>query len=142
MKKVSKLTGILVLLILGLSACQQITTVEPTPTTTNTVQQGSWKITSYIDSGKDETSHFSGYIIAFGNNGLVTAVKSSSNINGTWTKGNDDSKQKLILNFGEIFPFDELSDDWTILEESAVIIRLQDISNGNGGTDLLTLEKI
>lgn len=69
-------------------------------------------------------------------------VKGSSSISGTWTLGTDDSEQKLILNFGEVIPFDELSDDWSILEESETKISLQDISKGNGGTDLLTIEKI
>jgi hypothetical protein len=38
-------------------------------------------------------------------------------------------------------PFDELNDDWHIIEETSTKIRLQDVSGGSGGTDLLTFEK-
>jgi len=46
-----------------------------------------------------------------------------------------------VLNFGNTIPFNELNDDWEILEESATKIRMQDVSGGSGGTDLLTFEK-
>ena len=142
MKKVLKLAGIVGLFILGLSACQQIPNVTPTSGIANRVQQGTWKVTMYNDSGKAETYKFTGYEITFNSNGAIAAVKGSSSISGTWTLGTDDSEQKLILNFGEVIPFDELSDDWSILEESETKIRLQDVSKGNGGTDLLTIERI
>lgn len=142
MKKVSKLAGIVGVFILGLSACQQIPNVTPATGIANRVQQGAWKVTMYNDSGKEVTYKFTGYEITFSRNGAIAAVKGSSSISGTWTLGTDDSEQKLILNFGEVIPFDELSDDWSILEESETKISLQDISKGNGGTDLLTIEKI
>jgi hypothetical protein len=60
---------------------------------------------------------------------------------GTWSTGSDDSQKKLYLTFNSPPDFNELSDDWHILEETSTKIRLEDVSGGNGGTDLLTFEK-
>ena len=37
--------------------------------------------------------------------------------------------------------FEELTDDWEITEKSATVIKLRDVSGGNGGTDYLTFTK-
>lgn len=110
-------------------------------TTSSIVSLGSWKITLFNDSGNDETSDFSGYAFTFNSNGSVTSVKNTNTVTGTWSTGIDDSQNKLILNFGTTIPFDDLNEDWDILERTLVKIRLQHISGGNGGTDLLTFEK-
>jgi hypothetical protein len=107
----------------------------------NTVQQGTWKITYFNDSGNDETNHFTGYTFQFNSNGTVTATKNGSTVSGTWSSGNDDSTLKLVLNFSST-PFDELNDDWHVTQQSSSIIKLEDVSGGNGGTDYLTFEKI
>jgi hypothetical protein len=106
----------------------------------NIVQSGTWKVTYYNDSGNDETSYFSGYSFTFNSNGSVSATNNSSTVSGTWTNGTDDSQSKLYLTFSSS-PFDELSDDWHITEQSSVKIKLEDVSGGNGGTDYLTFEK-
>lgn len=107
----------------------------------NVVQNGSWKITYFNDSGTEKTNLFMGYNFTFNSNGSVVAVYNSSSVSGTWTEGNDDSMNKLYLTFSAS-PFDKLTDDWHIIEQSSVIIRLEDVSGGNGGTDYLTFERI
>jgi hypothetical protein len=107
----------------------------------STIQQGTWKVTSYIDSGTDETNHYTGYAFQFNSNGTVVATKTGSTVNGTWSNGTDDSQVKLYLDFGATNPFDELNDDWDVLEQSSTIIKLQDVSGGGSGTDYLTFEK-
>jgi len=106
------------------------------------VQQGKWKITLFNDSGNDETNHFSGYEFQFNAGGIATAVNGGSTVNGTWVSGTDDSQLKLYLDFGITANFDELNDDWHVTEQSSSIIKLEDVSGGGGGTDLLTFEKI
>lgn len=103
--------------------------------------QGSWRITLYNDSGNDETDHFTGYVFTFSSNGGLTASNGSTSVPGTWSTGSDDSQKKLYLTFNSPPDFNELSDDWHILEETSTKIRLEDVSGGNGGTDLLTFEK-
>ena len=107
----------------------------------STIQQGNWKITNFNDSGNDETNHFTGYAFHFNSNGTVTATNSGSIENGTWGSIQDDSKLKLVLLFGAI-PFDDLNDDWHVIQQSSSIIKLEDVSGGGSGTDYLTFEKI
>nr|WP_315147929.1 hypothetical protein [uncultured Flavobacterium sp.] len=37
--------------------------------------------------------------------------------------------------------FLELTDDWEIIERTSTVIKLKDVSGGNGGTDYLTFTK-
>ena len=94
------------------------------------------------DNGNDETPHFSGYEFIFSPGGSATASNGSNTVSGTWMTGTDDSQSKLILDFGSTSPFDELNEDWHVLEETSTMIRCEHISGGNGGTDYLTFEKI
>lgn len=132
-----------VMLALGFSACTKNddSANPPATGTANIVQQGPWRVTLYSSNGTDEVNHFTGYLFTFNSNGTVAAVNNSSSINGTWNPGTDDSQQKLYLNFGTSLLFEDINDDWHILEKTSTKIRLEDVSGGNGGTDLLTFEK-
>jgi hypothetical protein len=139
MKNIIKTITLLLLVIATTSSCKK----DDSPSLVdNTIQKGNWKITFFQDSGNDETSHFSGYEFIFNSGGSVTASNGNNSVSGTWTTGTDDSQSKLILNFGSTAPFDELNEDWHVLEETTTMIRCEHISGGNGGTDYLTFEKI
>ena len=115
-----------------------------TPSSTNlnsVLSRGSWQISQFIDSGKDETANFSGYIFTFSDAGMVHVSNSNNNIVGSWAIGNDDSSVKLILNFGNNYPFESLNEDWKVLSRSDLLIELQHISGGNGSSDMLTFNK-
>ena len=107
----------------------------------NTVTSGTWRITYYWDTDHEETSSYSGYSFTFATGGVLTAVKTGSTVTGTWSTGTDDSKTELVIGFASPASFVELSDDWEVIENTSTKIRLQDVSGGNGGTDLLTFEK-
>ena len=123
--------------------------------TTDTVQQqiessltsGTWRITKFIDSGNDETNHFSGYSFTFNSSGVLNSGNGTNNYAGTWSitdsNSNDDSQEDLDFNilFSLTNDFADLSDDWDIISQSQTKIELIDISGGNGGTDYLTFEK-
>lgn len=141
MKKLPFITSILVLTIYFLASCEKDDNSNTGSTNiTNIVNQGNWRITLYNDSGTDELYHFTGFTFTF-SNGTVTAVRNATTVTGTYSTLFDDSKNKFLLNFGSTIPFEELNDDWHIVEETSTKIRLQDVSGGNGGTDLLTFEK-
>jgi hypothetical protein len=101
---------------------------------------GTWIVFSYIDSGDDETGDYAGYNVNFDSGGTVTASNGSNTNSGTWmvlSAGN-----KLLLDFGTDFPFDEFNDDWDVLSATNTRVELQDVSGGGGGTDTLIFEKL
>lgn len=113
------------------------------------VSSGTWRITSYIDSGNDETADFAGYNFAFtASTNIVAAANGTDTYSGIWSVENDsddDEPHDIDFNLAFTAPspqsFIDLSDDWDILEHTATKIRLIDVSGGNGGTDYLTFEK-
>jgi len=116
----------------------------------NTVQSGSWIITSFIDSGVDETNHYTGYSFTFNPDGTLVASNGSETVNGTWSvtddDSNDDSPSSNDIDFNIVFSTpaifnDDLTEDWEIVTRSANKIELIHVSGGNGGTDTLTFEK-
>lgn len=140
MKKFIIIPTITLLVIALFSSCKKDDSTS-SPSSTNSIQQGQWKITSYIDSGNNETSHYTGYAFVFASGGVVTATKQGSSVNGSWSSGTDDSQLKLYLTFTAT-PFSELNDDWHIVQQTSSLIQLEDVSGGNGGTDYLTFEKL
>jgi hypothetical protein len=111
------------------------------------VQTGTWRITKFIDSGKDETNYFTGYNFTFNSSGVLNANNGTNNYNGTWSitdsNSNDDSPNDLDFNiyFNLTNNFLDLNDDWDFISQSSTKIELIDVSGGNGGTDYLTFEK-
>ncbi|MEZ4876709.1 MAG: hypothetical protein R2805_04045 [Flavobacterium sp.] len=121
---------------------------DPTPVI-NAASQGTWRVTSYIDSGNDETNHFTGYNFTFGNNSMLTATNGTNSYSGTWSvtssdDSNDDNPSS-DLDFNILFSspadFADLTDDWDIVTYSSTTISLRDVSGGNGGTDILVFTK-
>lgn len=116
-------------------------------TVTNTVTDGSWRITYFFDTDKEETGNFTGYNFTFGSDGVLTARNGINTYSGSWSitssSSNDDSLDDLdfMIFFTTPSDFEELSEDWEILSRSDSKIELRHISGGNGGTDLLTFEK-
>ncbi|WP_417871891.1 hypothetical protein [Winogradskyella sp.] len=115
-----------------------------------TVESGDWIVTSYIDSGTDETNDFNGYTFTFGTNGSLTATNGNTTYNGNWSvtdsNSNDDSPDSDI-DFNISFPvpddhdFDDLNDDWDIINHSNNMISLRDVSGGDGSVDTLIFER-
>jgi hypothetical protein len=142
MKKIFALATVFI--ALGLTSCKKdepSTSNITTSNVTTTVSAGTWRVTYYWDTNRDETANFNGFNFTFGTSNLVSASNSLLTINGTWSIANDDSKIKLILAFTTNANFIEISDDWHVIERTDTKIRLQDVSGGNGGTDYLTFEK-
>lgn len=115
---------------------------------TSVVGSGTWKITYYFDTDIEETSNFSGYNFTFGSNGVLTATNGTLTQTGTWSvtdSNSDDDNSISDLDFNIAFTspatFLELTDDWEIIERTSTVIKLKDVSGGNGGTDYLTFTK-
>lgn len=117
---------------------------------TDTAQNGTWTVTFYEDDGNNETNHFQGYTFTFGNNSVLTATNGTNTYTGSWSvtdsnSSDDDDNGSSDLDFNIAFStpasFEDLTDDWDILEINDNTIKLIDVSGGNGGTDYLTFEK-
>lgn len=114
----------------------------------STVRSGTWRITSYVDSGTIKTNDFTGYNFTFGAGDILIANNGTNNYQGTWSVTHDDSNDDnpgndidFNISFATPVTFADLSDDWDILERTSTKIRLVDVSGGDGGTDYLTFEK-
>jgi hypothetical protein len=113
----------------------------------NNVKNGTWRITKFIDSGDDETNHFTGYNFTFNTSGVLNADNGTNSYDGSWSvtdnNSNDDSEDDLDfnINFNLTNDFEDLNDDWHFVSQSPTKIELIDVSGGNGGTDYLTFEK-
>ena len=113
----------------------------------NIVNNGTWRITYYYDTDHEETNSFTGYNFTFGANSVLTATNGTNTYTGIWSvtdsNSNDDSINDLHFNIAFTAPaqFEELTDDWEITEKSTTVIKLRDVSGGNGGTDYLTFTK-
>jgi len=114
--------------------------VDPTAVS-QTATQGTWRISYFWDTDKDETLNFSGFNFTFSSGGVVTAVKDATTATGTWGVRVDDGVVKFDLLFTDPVDFVDLSGDWKVLERTDSRIKLEDVSGGNGGTDYLTFEK-
>lgn len=125
---------------------QQIAQIE------DNVQTGTWRVSSFIDSGENETSDFSSYDFTFNMDGSLVASNGTNTFTGTWSitddsNSDDDSSSDDDIDFNIFFPvpdssdFEDLNDDWDIVSTTSTRIELIDISGGNGDTDLLTFER-
>jgi len=143
--KTIKLASIVIFSLLFALSCTK-DNIDIAKVKTN-VQSGTWRITKFIDSGKDETNYFTGYNFTFNSSGVLNANNGTNNYNGTWSitdsNSNDDSPNDLDFNiyFNLTNNFLDLNDDWDFISQSSTKIELIDVSGGNGGTDYLTFEK-
>lgn len=152
MKKVSffsVLAGIFMLTTASMcSSDNNSSSQDPTPVV-NAMTQGTWRVTSFIDSNNDETAHFSGYTFIFGGSNVLTATNGTNTYAGSWSvtldNSTDDDDPSGDLNFNVSFAspvdFEDLSDDWDIVSQTSTRIQLIDVSGGGGGTDSVTFEK-
>jgi hypothetical protein len=108
------------------------------------IKTGTWRVSSFVEDGNNQTHHFTGYAFTFSENGTVSATNGTNTVSGTWTTSSSSSSgSKFILNFNASSgPFEEISEDWRIENVTSILIDLKHISGGDGSIDLLTFTKI
>jgi hypothetical protein len=157
MKNLKKIKFSIFLAMLFMLTTSSMCSSDDTPTPTssvnnpsdviNIVNNGTWKITYYYDTDHEETTAFNNYLFTFGASNVLTASNGTNNYSGTWSitdsNSNDDSLSNLDFSiaFGSPAQFLKITNDWEIVEKSATLIKLRDVSGGNGGTDYLTFTK-
>jgi hypothetical protein len=130
-----------VLAILFASCSNNDTTSDPLADLAiknNMVIESAWTVKQYTDSGKDETSDFSGYKFTFNGNGTLIAMSSGTTFNGTWVlaqgsktpddSGNnseDDKLNKFTISISGNKQMEDLSHKWLVdkLTETEIWLR-------------------
>ncbi|MCF6132955.1 hypothetical protein [Flavobacterium wongokense] len=149
MKKLFLIPSLICLLLLNVKCSSSDDNSSTNPTQViNAATAGTWKITSFIDSGNDETNHFTGYNFTFAAGNVLTATNGTNTYSGSWTVTTDDSNDDNPsgdVDFNILFTspadFADLTEDWHIVSYSSTTISLRHVSGGNGGTDTLVFTK-
>jgi hypothetical protein len=111
------------------------------PTFIQVLTTGTWYVSYFEDDDDVETSDYLGFNFVFLGNGSIEVTKNSVTTTGSWSTFVDGGLNKIDLSFLNT-DLDELEDDWIILEHTASVIRLKNVSGGNGETDYLNFTKI
>jgi hypothetical protein len=121
------------LIILGVTFFQTSCTDDTSDDIQNdNLIHSDWYISEYTHEGKDETYVFQGYLFEFSDQKLLTAKKGSSVITGTWNLITDSGRQKLIINMNVSDGyFEEISEDWVVIEKTEKNIHLEDLSGSS-----------
>ena len=85
-----------------------------------------WKITSFIEDGKDETFKFTLFTFNFQSNGQLVATSDGQTVNGTYRVFCDDGKLEMSMSFSADSPLRELNDDWYFLSQSGRCLLFED----------------
>jgi len=105
------------------------------------LNEGTWLIANFTDDGENYTSEYNDFIFDFKEDFSVTATKGEDVVNGTWLVINDEGKLKLELDFGEIIPFDELNDDWLVVEIENLRVEVNDLDDDGNEESNLVFER-
>jgi len=95
---------------------------------------------AYFYNDDDETSDFCEYEITFYDNETITAFNGTNTFDGTWNISVDDNHFEIELDFGNAIPFDELNEEWDVINATILEIELED-TNDDNGVDKLTFNR-
>jgi hypothetical protein len=121
----------LIALTISLVSCSKSNDTNPSSTNKTDQVSGNWTVTYYLDSGKDETSDFSGYTFEFNSGDVLKATNTLNTYTGTWTIGDrssddDSSSNKLVITIAGNKAMDNLQHDWLIVKLTDTEIWLKD----------------
>lgn len=102
---------------------------------------GSWEITYFFDE-TNRTSEYESFAFTFNEDDTVIAANGALSINGTWQSFGDDGILEIAFDFGEDNPFEDINDNWEVIEYSSSIIKLKNMSGGDGSVSTLIFGKI
>ena len=142
------LTALTFFLVFVFAGCKKDNSTAPTPTIitgsiTSSLTEGSWRVGSFIDNGRDKTTNFTDFKMSFNKNGGVNATGPSTTFTGTWwASSSEKEKLKLNLEFVDQGAFADLTHDWVVVQQGVTQIQLRhDATDDGKNTDFLTLNK-
>lgn len=110
---------------------------------TSVLSEGTWEVTKLIDDNDDRTIAFESFTFTFNQDGTVVSETDLFSETGTWFyKSTSQDGEQLVLEFSDITPFDEISDDWEIVSLTNSQVELTDTGDTQGDTDFLVFTKL
>jgi hypothetical protein len=91
-----------------------------------TLLSGDWIVDSFIDEGVDQTDDWGNFVFTFNVDGTLTATDGNTLFTGTWVSETDDGELELTLQLNVGTPFDDINEDWTVLNYASILIELED----------------
>ena len=105
--------------------------------------QGTWVVTKLIDGNEDHTAAFESFIFTFNEDGTVVSETDLFSEAGQWSYvSTSHDGEQLILEFSDTTPFDEITDDWTIVSVTNSQVELSDSGDIQGDTNFLVFKKL
>jgi len=116
----------------------------------NIMMGGDWAVALFKEGTMDDTQTFEGYTFNFMANHLISTTFTPTSVAypGLWrVLRNSDGKLKVYLNFGDVDPLFDLTDDWEIVPSiTNDRIELKHVSDNEAGTaeivTILVFEKL
>ena len=113
----------------------------------DTVKDGTWKVSYFFDSNADKTGSYAGYNFTFGNNTVLTATKETNSYLGQWSASKSTSDDDLystifMIALGSPEVLTNLTGDWKVIENTGTSLKLKDDSKGETAIDYLYFDKI
>jgi hypothetical protein len=96
---------------------------------------GVWKISKFMDDGKDETADFTNYTFDFQADGKLIAKIGNKTYTGVWNDNLSDEKMELKIQGTQ--NLDTINDDWLIVEITTTTLKLKD-DDSEGGEIVFT----
>lgn len=101
---------------------------EPGTEFEDVLQEGSWHV-SYFFRDNDQTEDYEDFNFTFNSNGTVTITGVNSPGTGTWTNYTDSGDLIAEFTFTNN-DLEELEEDWTVIEFSSTLIKMEHVSGG------------
>jgi len=170
--KVKKNIMLLAVLLIGALTFQSCSKSNKSDTNTvteqlkNNLQQGTWKVTSFVKEGIDSTIYLFNYNFSFEANNIVSCRDTANNIyNGTWSirripSGDEDEDEdehgiffpigntitsidnlEIVINFNYPTSLKRINNKWKLLNQRPTLIELKNYNGLNIVDTYLTLEK-
>ena len=111
------------------------------PTLSDIIIEGDWSIANYTNADVDETTNYTGFSLAFSNDGTLVVTNDTQSIEGDWEESEDNGVAHLELDFGSEAPFEELGENWEVVSFTNDRIELTN-ANEDETTDTLVFEKL
>ena len=105
----------------------------------NALLANNWEIT-YLFKGKDKTNLFADFEFTFLNDRTASATDGVSLVKGTWQSYGDEGFLELEFDF-EDAPFNDLQEDWELVEFTDSFIKLKNVSEKDGTVSTLYFKK-